>query len=166
METDNNTEFSIIIDYDDFLTRFDLNEILSSIDRIIEDELLSEVDHDYRYMWRRPHHYWYRKTPKLSYIGITAVDRGSISLTVIASSAVAIYVVRRFKKGVNKSRLAKQIERSGKITGDVLGGVLQRINDWAEKYVLKQRKLGGKVKKIRAEKGGEKRGKNDSHILE
>jgi hypothetical protein len=153
METDNNPEFSIIIDYDDFLTRFDLDEILSSIDGIIEDELLSEFDPDYRFMRQLyPHPYWYRETPELSYIGITAVDRGSIILTVIASGAVATYVARRFKKGVNKSLLAKQIERSGKMTGDVLGGVLKRINDWAEKYVPEQRELGGKVKKIRVER--------------
>lgn len=153
MEIDNNPEFSIIIDYDDFLTRFDLDEILSSIDGIIEDELLSEFDPDYRFMRRHyPHPYWYRETPELSYIGITAVDRGSIILTVIASGVVATYVARRFKKGVNKSLLAKQIERSGKMTGDVLGGVLKRINDWAEKYVPEQRELGGKVKKVRVER--------------
>jgi len=159
METDNNPEFSIIIDYDGFLTRFDLDEILSSIDGIIEDELLSEFDPDYRFMRRRyPYPYWYRETPELSYIGITAVDRGSIILTVIASGAVATYVARRFKKGVDKSLLAKQIERSGKMTGDVLGSVLKRINDWAEKYVPEQRELGGKVKKVHVER----KLKNDS----
>jgi hypothetical protein len=153
METDSNPEFSIVIDYDDYLTRFDLDEILSSIDGIIEDELLSVFDPDYYFMRRRyPYPYWYRETSGLSYIGITAVDRGSIILTVIASGAVATYVARRFKKGVDKSLLAKQIERSGKMTGDVLGGALKRINDWAEKYVPEQRELGGKVKNVRVER--------------
>lgn len=153
METDNSSELSIIIDYDDFLTRFDLDEILSSIDVIIEDELLSEFYPDYRFLRQHyPHPYWYRETPELSYIGITAVDRGSVILKFIVSGAVAIYVARRFKKGVDKSILAKQIERSGKITGDVLGRVLERINDWAEKYVSEQQELGGKVKKVRVER--------------
>ena len=153
MEIDNSPEFSIIIDYDDFLTRFDLDEILSSIDEIIEYELLSQFDHTYIFMRRiYPHSYWNRETPKLSYLGITSVDRGSIILTVIASGVVATYVARRFKKGVNESLLAKQIERSGKMTGDVLGGVLKRINDWVEDYLPEQQKLGGKVKKIRVER--------------
>ena len=159
METDNNPEFSIVIDYDDFLTRFDLDEILSSIDGIIEDELLSEFDPEFRFMRRHyPYPYWYREAPELSYIGITAVDSGSIILTVIASGAVATYVARRFKKGVDKSLLAKQIERSGKMTGDLFGTILKRINDWAEKYVPEQRELGGKVKNVRVER----KRKNDS----
>ena len=153
MEIDNSQEFSIIIDYDDFLTRFDLDEILSSIDEIIEYELLSQFDPTYIFMRRiYQHSYWNRETPKLSYLGITSVDRGSIILTVIASGVVATYVARRFKKGVNESLLAKQIERSGKMTGDVLGGVLKRINDWVEDYLPEQQKLGGKVKKIRVER--------------
>jgi hypothetical protein len=149
MSNENEPEYTIAIEYDDFLTRFDLDEILSSIDRIIEDELLSELDPEFRF-WRR-HHYpypYYREAPELSYVGITAVDRGSIILTVLASGAVATYVARRFKKGVDKSMFAEELERSGRMAGDVLGSALTRINDWAEKYVPKQRELGGKVKKV------------------
>lgn len=152
MQNEDYPEYLIIIEYDDFLTRFDLDEILSSIDRIIEDELLSEFDPEFRF-WRRHHFpYWYRDAPELSYIGISAVDRGSMILTVLASGAVATYVARRFKKGVDKSLLAEQLERSGQLVGDVFGSVLERINDWAETYVPKQRELGGKVKKVRAER--------------
>jgi len=45
--------------------------------------------------------------------------------------------------------LAEQLERSGHLAGDVFGSALARINDWAEKYVPKQRELGGQVKAIR-----------------
>lgn len=145
-------EYSIVIDYDDFLTRYDLDEILTSIDRIIEDELLSQYDPEFRYLRRRHHDlfpYWNRDEPAFSYLGITGVDRGSIILGVFASGAVATYVARRFKKGVDKSILAEQLERSGVLAGDILGSVLERINDWAAKFVPKQRDLGGKVTEIR-----------------
>ena len=154
MASEDEQEYSIIIEYDDFLTRFDLEEILSSMDRIIEDELLSEFDPEFRF-WRKhryPFSYWYRDTPELSYIGITAVDRGSIILTVLASGAVATYVARRFKKGVDKSLFAEELERSGRLAGDVFGSALARINDWAEKYVPKQRELGGKIKSVKVER--------------
>ena len=154
MANEGEKEFSILIEYDDFLTRFDLDEILSSIDRIIEDELLSKFDPVFRFrLWRHyPFPYWYRDAPELSYVGIAAVDRGSIILTVLASGAVATYVARRFKKGVDKSLLAEQLERSGLLVGDVLGSALAQINDWAEKYVPKQRELGGKIKSLRVER--------------
>lgn len=149
-----NEEYLITIDYDDFLTRFDLDEILSSIDRIIEDELFSELDPEFHF-WRRRYYafypYLYREAPEFSYVGITSVNRGSIILTVIVSGAVATYVAKRFKKGVDKSLLAEQLERSGRLAGNVLGSVLERVNDWAEKYVPKQKELGGRIKSIRVE---------------
>ena len=149
MSHQNAPEYTITIEYNDFLTRFDIDEILSSIDRIIEDELLSVLDPHYEFLRRNGYFYLYhQETPQLSYIGITAVDRGSISLIVLSSGAIAGYVAHRFKKGVDKSLLAEELERAGQIVGDVLGRVLGRINDWAEKYVPKQRELGGKVKKI------------------
>ena len=153
MANEGKKEFSILIEYDDFLTRFDLDEILSSIDRIIEDELRSNIYPEFDLLFRKlyPFRYWYRDTPELSYVGITAVDRGSIILTVLASGAVATYVARRFKKGVDKSLLAEELERSGFIVGNLLGSVLKQINDWAEAYVPKQRELGGKIKSIKAE---------------
>jgi hypothetical protein len=151
MEKEENPEYSIVIEYDDFLTRFDLDEILSSIDKIIEEELLDYDDPDYRFLRRRyPFAYWHRDQPELSYIGIAGVSQGSIILTVFASGAVAAYVARRFKRGVDKSLLADQLERSGQLAGDILGAALSRINDWAERYVPKQKELGGKVTKVRA----------------
>lgn len=150
MANDDGQKYSIIIEYDDFLTRFDLDEILSSIDRIIENKILSMLDPAFCFFLNRTYSpYWYRKTPELSYVGITAADRGSIILTVLASGAVATYVARRFKKGVDKSLFAEELERSGLLAGNVLGSVLEIINDWAEKYVPKQRELGGKIKSVR-----------------
>ncbi|MDE3021006.1 MAG: hypothetical protein KGI54_04030 [Pseudomonadota bacterium] len=154
MQSDDEPEYTITIEYDNFLTRFDLDEILSSIDRIIEDELFSRFNPEFHLFFPKYYKfpYWYRDTPEFSYVGITGVDHGSIILTVLASAAVVHYVATRFKKGVDKSLLAEELERSGQLSGDLFGPILSRINDWAEKYVPKQQELGGKVKKVRVER--------------
>lgn len=144
-------EFSIIIEYDDFLTRFDLDEILSSIDRMVEDELLSYHDPEYRCLRQRyPISSYHREDAGLSYLGITGIRDGSITFSMLASGTVASYVAHRFRKGVDKILLAEQIERSGQLTSDSLGFFLSRVNDWAIRYVPKQRELGGKITRIEA----------------
>ena len=154
MTTEEGPEYSIIIEYDDFLTRFDLEEILSSIDRIIEDEFLSTFEPEFHLLGREKYQYpyWYRVRPDLSYVGINAVGRGSINLTVFASAAVAKYVSCRFKREINMCLLVEQLERSGQLAGDIFGSVLAHINDWARKYVPKQREMGGKIKNVRVER--------------
>jgi hypothetical protein len=141
LRSGNDIEYSIIIEYEDFLTRFDLNEILCSIDRIIENELFPHVN--------AGEHSLRRQNLNLSYLGITSIEHGSINLSVIASNAVAKYVATHFRKGIDESILSEQLERSGKLVGDLLGRILIPINDWAEKYVLKQKQTGGNVKKIK-----------------
>jgi DNA helicase HerA-like ATPase len=147
------SEYLIVIEYEDFLTRFDLDEILSSIDSIIEDELLSNLDPNFR-RWRRRHHYLfpheYRDVPELSYVGITAADRGSMVLTVLVSAAIAAYVARRFRSGADQGVLAGPLERAGKLPYLPFAPALARINDWAAQYVPRQREMGGKVKMLRA----------------
>ncbi len=144
-------EYTIVIDYEHFVTRFDLDEILGSIDRIIEAELLDYFDPEFRYIRRRypyPFSFWEHGEAQLSYVGIKSVGAGSITLTVFVGGVVLGYVARRFKKGVDKSLLADELERSGRLAGDVMGSVLTRLNNWAERYVPKQRELGGNVTKI------------------
>ncbi len=164
MSHEDDPEYVIEIEYSNFITRFDLDEIVESIDRIIETELFEAFNPEYRFLRRS---YPYLNYPVLSegsglsFIGIRSVESGSIWLTVIASGAVATYVARRFKKGIDKSLFAEELERSGRMVGDVMGGALRRINDWAEKYVPKQKELGGNVKRIAVRKkksaeGGEK----------
>lgn len=54
-------------------------------------------------------------------------------------------------KGVNQSLFAEELERTGRIIGDLLGSILMRVNNWAEQYVRKQMELGGRVTKIIAQ---------------
>jgi hypothetical protein len=165
MKNEEDPEYTITIEYKDFVTRFDLDEILSAIDRIIETEVLGYFDPDLRilrrqYPYGRP--YWGGGDSELSFLGIKSVDAGSITLTVIVGGAVVAYVARRFKKGVDKSLFADEVERSGRMTGDVFGAVLGRVNDWAERYVPKQRELGGRVTKITAQRKHKSRSDKDA----
>ena len=148
-----NEEFLITIEYDNFVTRFDLDEIMTSIDRIIEDALLLELEFGPQF-FRKYHYlypYLYRNSPEFSYIGIISIETGSITLGVVISAAISTYVAKRFKKGVDKSLLAAEFEHSGRLTGDFLGKILELINNWAEKYVPKQQELGGNIRKIKME---------------
>jgi hypothetical protein len=136
-------EFTIAITYDNFLTRFDLNEILSWIDTLIEDELLSR----WHPKLSLPSFYLFplRKASELSFIGITSTDKGALTLNVAFSTAVAVYVGRRFKPSVGKSFLADQLDSTGGVAGDLIEPIIKRISDWAMQYVPKQRELGGQV---------------------
>lgn len=132
--------FTITIEFDGFLTRFDLNEILSSIDFIIEDQIISHRTYSFdpilRYFLEeaRPR----RRTPLFSYLGITSVSSGSITFTVLLSSSVILYVAKNFKKGFLKGSLDEEISRSGLISNNFISNILRKINDWAEKYVDKK----------------------------
>ena len=148
--------YLLIVDYKEFLTRFDVDELMSSIDRIIEHELITRIGPKFLYI--EPPYAWpypWRQTPLLSYIGISSVRPGSLILEIIVSSTVVAYVLRRFKKGVDESILAEEIQRSGLLAGDFIGNLLAKINNWAERYVRKQQELGGNIEKIRIEKKGD-----------
>lgn len=160
LKEESEPEYTITIEFDEFLTRFDLDDVLSAIDRIIEDELAARFDPDLDFWLARrkrfyplwPWPFGSGEAPEFSYVGITAVGAGSVILTFLVSGAVATYVARRFKKGVDKSLLAEEIERSGRLAGDVFGALLVKVNNWAERYVPKQRELGGKITRIRVQR--------------
>jgi len=149
MAIEDEPEYTITVEYDDFITRFDLDEILGSIDRIIEAEVLGALDRPLRF--RLGPYQWRYREPEdadFSYIGIKSVGAGSITFTIFASGIVLGYVAKRFRKGVDTSLFAEEIERSGRLSGDVIGSALARVNNWVERFVPKQRELGGKVTKI------------------
>ena len=215
-------EFSVLIEYEDFITRLDLNEILGAIDRIIERELGNDHDPE---AWRRQRYpsllgYWadtletlddiiqgalptpfYRRTrrlpprypsllrcsaetlssiddmlhgmrpgylyplascfgwgdrwgcdysddiePGVTYVGIKSVSSGSIELFL---GVVTHYAISRFAKGF-RGAFDDQLVRTGRLTGEALSRVLEKINDWAEQYVRKEKRRGGNVTRIKA----------------
>ncbi|SDA16033.1 hypothetical protein SAMN05216315_1075 [Nitrosospira sp. Nsp18] len=156
-------EFTITITYDNFLTRFDLDEILSWIDTLIEDELLSRW-HPHLCL---PSFYLFplRKASELSFIGIRSTDKGALTLNVAFSTAVAVYVGRRFKPSVGKSFLADQLDLTGGVANGVIEPVMTRINEWATQYVPKQRELGGQVTDIQVKRCHVKRKNGNSETV-
>jgi hypothetical protein len=146
-------ELRITIEYDDSLTRFDLDEILSSIDRIIESaRFYLEPEFSLRSRWSGVLN-WYgasQATPNLTYVGIRAIEPGSLEILAFIGGAVVSYGAQRFRKGVDSSILGKELERSGRLFGGLVGPLVASINNWGERYVPYQKELGGKVKRISA----------------
>lgn len=153
MEDEAEYELKISVDFDDFVTRFDLDEILGSIDRIIEQEVFwgvypkwfLEEDIFGPFYEHRFHQ------PRMTYLGIRSINSGSLIIGAFIGGAVLTYVSTRFARGVDESLLADELKRSGRLTGDSLGRILSRINDWGERYVKKQRDKGGNVRAIKAQ---------------
>ena len=152
MSDESEFEYSIAIEFKNFITRYDLDEILTSIDGIIELELIDLWGPEWIFSRRYFGPFFNTEKPTFSYLGIESVNSGSIIITVVTGAAVLAYVVRRFKKGVDKSLLAEELERSGRLSGDLIGHALHRINNWAERYVPKQREAGGNVTGIKVER--------------
>jgi hypothetical protein len=153
MNDEKEQELVIKVDFEDFVTRLDLDEILSSIDRIIEMELFREIKPEL-HLWEEffgvfPA-YKYGQ-PKMTYLGIRSINSGSLIIGAFIGGAVLAYVGTRFAKGVDESLLADELKRSGRITGDALGRILVKVNDWAEQYVRKQKEKGGNIRGIRAD---------------
>ena len=153
MNDETEHELIISVSFDDFVTRFDLDEILGSIDRIIEQEIfwgvypkwLLEEEIFGPFYEHRFHQ------PRMTYLGIRSINSGSLIIGAFIGGAVLTYVGTRFARGVDESLFADELKRSGRITGDSLGRMLSRINDWAERYVNKQREKGGNVRAIKAQ---------------
>lgn len=149
------TEFTIAIEYEEFITRLDLNEVLVSIDTIIESCILDGWTPEFQRLGAPiPRGSVGSPEPQFSYVGIQSIESGSIILLAVLGTVVVTYVANRFFQGVNQSILAQEIERSGRIGGELLGPALKKINDWAEQYVPKQRELGGRIIQITAKKKG------------
>lgn len=155
MDSVSEYELIIEVDFEEFITRFDIDEVLSNIDRIIESELFNGHP-SYFYTWDGEwvgmHPFSARWRPSISYLGIKSISSGSLLIAAFIGGAVLTYVGTRFARGVDDSMLVDEIKRSGKLTGDSLAPILRKINNWAERYVKSQKELGGNITKIAASK--------------
>ena len=151
MNDETEHELLITIDFENFVTRFDLDEILGSIDRIIEREIFRDI-HPMWFLSEEffgPFEHKYNQ-PRMTYLGIRSINSGSLIIGAFIGGAVLAYVGTRFAQGVDESLLADELKRSGRITGDSVGRILARVNDWAERYIEKQKEKGGNVRAIKA----------------
>ncbi|MHB8423308.1 MAG: hypothetical protein ACYDAM_11200 [Leptospirales bacterium] len=155
-DEDNQVEYTITIEYEDFITRYDLNEVLSAIDLIIERNIFSALFYPPEYYQKKRFPFQYivpfkfRKA-EFSYLAIKSISPGSMILLVYLSVEAIKYISKRFKKGDQQSLIVEQIVRSGILIDYSLGSLLEEINNWAEEFVKKH--LGkSKIKKITAKR--------------
>lgn len=136
--------FELVIEYDDFIARQELNYVLEAIDYIIEETLFPERLPENRTGGRS-------RRASTSYIAISGVRDGSIELLVTVGAAVGVYLGRRLRRGFNRGTFPEQVERVGQVVSDGLGGIVERFNDWAERYVQTARERGSNIRVIRAQ---------------
>lgn len=152
MESDE-IRIQIRIEFNDFITRMDLDEILRSIDGIIELELYRHyLPKSLPYLIGR--HALSRaqgQKANISFLGIRSVENGSLLIVAFIGGSVLTYVGKRFARGVDDTALADELRRSGRLTGNAVASLLKRINDWAESHVDWQRERGGNITKVTAE---------------
>lgn len=131
-------EYELVIDFEEFITRQELNYILLSLDRIIEQQLFPDI-------------YYSRTSPRgpvFTYLGITGASAGSIILGLGAGKKIFKYASRRIGLGFERGKFGIELERSGEIVSNALGGILGKLNDWAERYVGSARKKGSNIRGI------------------
>lgn len=106
----------VMLEYDHFITKHDLNAIIDEIDIIVEEFIHQELKRKWKLGGKRR-----SRRPELSYVGITGVYPACICLIIIIGAPVAVYVATHFKAGLSKSALARQLERTGVLVGDEVG---------------------------------------------
>lgn len=131
-------EIEVHIEFNEFITRLELNYILESIDREIERVILPDV-------LRSPSRH---SRPITTHIGISGVAQGSIILRLVFGKKVGQYVEKRFRRGLKKSALGPELERSGKIAGNLLAEILKRLNDWADGYSKNSLRKRGNIQRV------------------
>lgn len=153
-ESTNSADFSITIEYEGFLTRFDIDEIIEALDSMILSMLSSEVAPRSTLHSRS---WWsYRETQwpsQVSFVGIRSIVPGSLTLLVFIGGVVVSYVGHRFAKGVDHSLLGTELKHSGQLFGNLVGPLVEGFNRWAEQYVPYQKRLNGNVKRLSARVG-------------
>ncbi len=151
-------EISVTVDYDGFLTRIDVTDILLALDSAVLS--LSE-----RGFYRRAYidrfvdadgfHDSPLEVP--AFFAIRSFQAGSLILTGVISITAARYG-KRLLDGYKKARVEDQLSRLGNLGGAYINDVLAGFNDWAENYVKQRAQRGGRVASIKAVRSSNKRG--------
>lgn len=131
-------EYELVIEFEEFITRRELNYILLSLDRIIEQQLFPNI-------------YYSRPSPRgpvFTYLGITGASAGSIILGLGTGKKIFKYASRRIGRGFERGQFGNELERTGEIVSNAFGGILGKLNDWAEKYVGSAKKKGSHIRGI------------------
>jgi hypothetical protein len=147
------------VEFDGYLTRFDLWEILQGLDELVfkvlvHEELVEPAVGGTQFPFpsfdvTRGRITVGSELLPLTFFQITSMGKGSLLLTGILSGAVAAHVLRKLRTGIRRSGLDAQLERLGEISGDLLARVLGYLNGWAEQYTDKRSNFGdGVIKSV------------------
>jgi hypothetical protein len=93
MEPD--ARINVHVEFDGFITKYELAAIIGAIDYVIEDYIastLAERSPEFNYPSSQ------RRESELSYVGITGVAPGSITLFAAIGMPVVHYVSRHFRR--------------------------------------------------------------------
>jgi hypothetical protein len=153
-------EIEIHIEYHEFIAGRELSEILELLDATLWYELLYEFERDYF-----PPHFLYRHgVPRMldeqppSLFCVKEISKGSLLITGFLGGAAATYCFNRFKKGFRPKRFGEQIERLGRVAGDHLEAIVERMNLWLEEYVAEAKEKNSRIKSIRAKRKNSRNG--------
>jgi hypothetical protein len=130
-------KYEIVIDFEDFITRTDLNTILGEIELTIETHLLGELG----------------LSPLRdgqvggTYLKIEGARQGSIALTVAV--AVIGLLSPAFGEGFKKGKAGKEAGLVGKTASDLLGEVMGPVRKALQKLLKRLQANGSKVKGVR-----------------
>lgn len=147
MPTEENT-IEVVIEYDGFIAGRELAEIIEVLDEALwyeMEEFFLPSPFRYRYLRR------YGEPPPL--FCISEAKRGSLILTGAIGGAAATYCFNRFKKGFRRSRFGEEIEHFGRLIGDQMGSVIERMNRWLEEYADDAKESKSRIKSIQVRKG-------------
>ncbi len=147
-------EIEIHIDYSDFIAGRELSEVLELLDASLWHELLYDFDEPFLparfFLWREFPRIFDDHAPSLFCVKETS--KGSIVITALIGGAAFQYCFARFAKGFRPKRFGIQFERLGRIAGDHLEIVVDRMNSWLEEYVQHAREKGSHIKSIKAKR--------------
>jgi len=166
-DSDDEDQITVRIEYAEYLTRLDLHEILDSLDSTVSEIMVGarllpapslrpySNPFDFLQIWREPvlPGFTFNSGSATAaavppFFRIKSFGTGSVVMTGILSVYAATTVLNPLKRGVDSSNLRKEIERLGRVSGDVLSAVIAQINAWGEDYVARQRASSGNVTSV------------------
>jgi hypothetical protein len=153
-------QIDITIEYESMIATIELVHILQSVDLLIYSQIVGEdvpidrllLEHHADY-WEYPffrYAYASKYNVSASFTCIESVSSGSILLSFILGPKAGAYLRGRFGKGMRASNLPKEMERTGKISGDLLAKILGVVNNWGEKLSNKSKESNSNIKSVKA----------------
>lgn len=143
-------QIEVIVEYDGFIAGRELSEIINILDEVLWFEVF-RYDFEARDIPRGylAYRYFSRLNEPPPLFCISEVGKGSLLLTGAIGGAAATYCFNRFKRGFRRSHLGSEIEQLGKLAGDQLAKIVERMNLWLEDYVAEANEEKSRIKSVR-----------------